>query len=57
MTPLEIRIDTWVSYATKNGYNLTRILLHPDDAKNPLVRTPAARDALEVKYNLPVEFL
>ena len=47
-TPLEERIDRWATSG-----KATRILLHPQD----FIKVAKKIDAIEAKYNLPVEAL
>jgi len=47
-TPLEERIDRWATSG-----KATRILLHPQD----FIKVAKKIDAIEEKYNLPVEAL
>ena len=54
-TNVVARIDRWVSYARANGYQLTCILLHPDDKLDPAIIK--YREEIEEEFGLPIKFI
>lgn len=55
-TPLADRILGWVNFANSQGYDLQRILVHPDDIPeaNHLFFSEEAKDSIEFRKALKV---